>query len=302
MFTAFQAQYGRLSSLSAGTPALPSHLLSALEDKKHLVQFLYFYWVWNLLLLHGGFCHVFFSSYVCKQPGSQSTATTALSSVRAATSATSANCSSVRGAAIQSTQLLQLNVKAPSKPEAVTPESSSWHWQVWNMGQKPVQEQTILLLWQNHPQQNFTRSHHPAPDLPNLLAVTNFAQTAGRATLGTGNVSYVQIYLAQLKVKPCRTVATLSCGGVRFLPFSITQHSSAGPGPRANSIPPHCLRVLVCSSASTCAAVDMNRPRTEQRGHLCTQPWHSFTAIPAQHFHGCPLSPSLAGSLHWIAP
>lgn len=40
-------------------------------------------------------------------------------------SATSANCSGLRGAVIRSTQLLQLNVKAASKPEAITPESSS---------------------------------------------------------------------------------------------------------------------------------------------------------------------------------
>lgn len=109
--------------------------------------------------------------------------------------------------------------------------------------------------------------------------------------LGIGNVPYVLIYLAQLKVKHRRIVATLSCGGVRFLPFSITRHNSAGTGPRANSIPPYCLRVLVCSSASTSAAVDMNRPRTEQTGHLCTQPWHSFTAIPAAALPWVPFVP-----------
>lgn len=109
--------------------------------------------------------------------------------------------------------------------------------------------------------------------------------------LGIGNVSYVLIYLAQLKVKHCRTVATLSCGGVRFLPFSITQHSSAGTGPWANFIPLYCLRVLVCSSASTSAAVDINRPRTEQRGHLCTQPWHSFSTIPAAALQWVPFVP-----------
>lgn len=109
--------------------------------------------------------------------------------------------------------------------------------------------------------------------------------------LGKGNVSYVLIYLAQLKIKHCRTVATLSGGGVRFFPFNITQHNSAGTGPGANSIPPYCLRVLVCSSASTSAAVDMNRPRIEQRGHLCTQPWHSSSAIPAAALPWVPFVP-----------
>lgn len=84
--------------------------------------------------------------------------------------------------------------------------------------------------------------------------------------LGIENVSYALIYLAELKVKQHRTVATLCpLGQLRhvvvssLLSFSITQHSSTGRGPLANSVPPYCLRVLACFCASA-AAVDISTP------------------------------------------
>lgn len=158
---AFQAQYRRLSPISAGTtPALPCHLLSALADKRVLIQFLYFYR--DFLTTWWGLPCVFF--HLCVQAARiPSTAKTALSSMRAATTSVPplpTNCSSLRGAVIQSSQLFQLSVKASSKPEAITPESS------------PLTLAGLKHLAKTIPT-NFTRSHHQAADLLNLLAVTN---------------------------------------------------------------------------------------------------------------------------------
>lgn len=89
---------------------------------------------WDFLTTWWGLPCVFF--LLCVQAARiPSTAKTALSSMRAATTSVPplpTNCSSLRGAVIQSSQLFQLGVKASSKPEAITPESSPWHWQVWN--------------------------------------------------------------------------------------------------------------------------------------------------------------------------
>lgn len=131
IFTAFQEQYGRLSPVCAGSTQLfPATFLVHWQLRE--------FWCNFCISEPGVFCCyrdflttwwvlpcAFFPTYMSKQAGSQDSATTALSSMGAVTSATSANCSSLRGAVSQSTQLLQLNVKAPSKPGAITPESSS---------------------------------------------------------------------------------------------------------------------------------------------------------------------------------
>lgn len=134
MFTAFQAQYRRFLPIAAGTAlALPCCLLSTLADKiacSLAFQFSYSYGVWNPLLLQRFPCYmvgfaalIFFSNYICEQLWTQlELHSRYILLQRAVKSATSANCSSLRGAVIQGSRLFEHTIKAPSKPCAIIPE------------------------------------------------------------------------------------------------------------------------------------------------------------------------------------
>lgn len=160
-----------------------------------------------------------------------------------------------------------------------------------NTSQKPVKEQTTRLLWQNNPHRLHLLTL-PSLKPPGFAGSCQILFNEQDVPLGIGNISYIVIYLPVLKVKHSKTAATLSSleqpHPMVASAFTLcpTRHSSTGLGPPASSGPPHCPRVLACSSAST-SAVNISTPEIEQSTdataahHLGTQLYQN---------HGCSIA------------
>ena len=119
--------------------------------------------------------------------------------------------------------------------------------------------------------------------------------------LSIGNVSYVLIYLAELKVKGGKTVATLSpLAQLRHVVVSASlvsvSHSTAPPA-QGRWPTPSLLTAWGCLPVPlpllllllTLAHLEFNRERGH---HFCTQRWHTASSeLWLQHFDGFPSVP-----------